>query len=618
VLKLKSLASALASQQAGDRLIAEIEDLIARQSANIRQTMALGHTLDQLTAQEKATHTVASSEQTSIGGQIDLLFSSLATQTAQPSTDPSAVTAKAVLDAMNSSMLKDTSAAAVKLTSDGPFPDAVTKQTAVKQYLVALLRAASSKSDAATRLTQAKNQLEQVMADQKDLNDVTKQQKLDPATLAQRQSEINDRADVAKALLSQLNPDATKQVDQAQQDMQKSAADLNNSQNNPQQQADAQAQQQAAQQALASADQDVTQQIAQVQQQQNQSPTQQMAQVQKALDEVKQAQQEQQVSPQEAAKDAQQAQQDALAQSPDAANALADAATQLQQQAQQNQQNQQNANSPQNANSQQQQQNSQQASNSQQSPQQNSSQQNQPNSDQASQDLAQAAQALQAQQAALQQAAQNYQALADAQAALTQAQQDAQAAQQNLQNSTGNNLTDPAHKLTDAQNQANQVAQNPSGTLPADAQQAVQQAAAALKNGTMQAVQANRSGAEAQTQQALSDLQKAQDAVGKAMAQVAQQSQQKMGQGQQQMAQNQQNQNANGQQISGTGVDAHDQQTLKGEGPDAQRGTALVVGGLSPKDREAITQYQAEKTPAEYAPLVQQYLKNLADASEAH
>ena len=58
---------------------------------------------------------------------------------------------------------------------------------------------------------------------------------------------------------------------------------------------------------------------------------------------------------------------------------------------------------------------------------------------------------------------------------------------------------------------------------------------------------------------------------------------------------------------------------LRGSGDaPVQRGTALVVGGLSPKDREAITQYQAEKTPSEYAPLVQQYLKNLADASEAH
>jgi hypothetical protein len=40
------------------------------------------------------------------------------------------------------------------------------------------------------------------------------------------------------------------------------------------------------------------------------------------------------------------------------------------------------------------------------------------------------------------------------------------------------------------------------------------------------------------------------------------------------------------------------------------------MGGLKPKDRDAISQYQAEKSPPEYAPLVQQYLKNLADSSQ--
>jgi len=51
---------------------------------------------------------------------------------------------------------------------------------------------------------------------------------------------------------------------------------------------------------------------------------------------------------------------------------------------------------------------------------------------------------------------------------------------------------------------------------------------------------------------------------------------------------------------------------LKGVGDMGGLGT--VMGTLSHKDRDAILQFQAEKSPPEYAPLVQQYLKNLADS----
>jgi hypothetical protein len=44
---------------------------------------------------------------------------------------------------------------------------------------------------------------------------------------------------------------------------------------------------------------------------------------------------------------------------------------------------------------------------------------------------------------------------------------------------------------------------------------------------------------------------------------------------------------------------------------------AQVVGALSPKDRAAIAQFQDEKTPPEYANLVQQYQKDLNDSDQA-
>jgi hypothetical protein len=114
-------------------------------------------------------------------------------------------------------------------------------------------------------------------------------------------------------------------------------------------------------------------------------------------------------------------------------------------------------------------------------------------------------------------------------------------------------------------------------------------------------------------------MQKAQAGIGQAMAQIQQQAQGPgQGQGQNQAPGQGQGQPAQPGQVAaqaGTG-DAPAQggnQVLGGMGVG---GIAQVMGGLKPKDRDAISQYQAEKSPPEYAPLVQQYLKNLADSSQ--
>ena len=564
VLKLKSLATQLAAQQARDGLVSQIENLVVRQSTNLRQTGMLNTTPDKFDVKEKSIYGLVTAEQTSIGGEIDLLFTSVSAAASATPPDQSTDTAKAILDAMNGTQLKTVSPLAIQLTTAGPFPDAVTKQTAVRDYLVTVLRAATSKEDAEARLEQAKTQLDQVAADQKDLTETTKQAKLDGTTLAARQSEINERAEVAKALLKPINSQAADQVGTAQQDMQKSTATLTSSNDTMA----AVPPQTDASKALADAQKLLDQQIAAVQSQQNQTPTDAMAQLQKVQDEIKQAQAAAQNNPEQAAKELQTAQQDALAQSPDAANQIADAADKLQQA--------------------------------------------QPDTNSANQDLAKANEALQKQEDALAKAAQDYQALAAASQQLDQAKQLATDANQNLQQSTGNNLTDPARKLTDAENKVNQVEQNPPQDLPADAQQALQQAADALKNATMQAVQSKRSEASAQAQQGIAAMQQAQGALAQAMAQAQAQGQAAMGQG---MGQGQGQSGQKGQ-IAATGAvsDTGDGKNVMG-GFGSGGGPAQVVGGLSPKDRDAITQYQAEKTPPEYAPMVQQYLKNLADSS---
>jgi hypothetical protein len=48
----------------------------------------------------------------------------------------------------------------------------------------------------------------------------------------------------------------------------------------------------------------------------------------------------------------------------------------------------------------------------------------------------------------------------------------------------------------------------------------------------------------------------------------------------------------------------------KGDGAPVQ-----VVVGLSPRDRDAVSQLQNEKPPREFVPEVQQYYKNLADGA---
>jgi len=71
--------------------------------------------------------------------------------------------------------------------------------------------------------------------------------------------------------------------------------------------------------------------------------------------------------------------------------------------------------------------------------------------------------------------------------------------------------------------------------------------------------------------------------------------------------------NADGppQENQGNGGGGSTGDNLKGAG--ATGVTAQVVTGLSPRDRDAVTQLKNEKPPREFVSEVQQYYKNLAD-----
>lgn len=562
-LKLKSLAADMSAAESQKEIPSKIEGLIARQSANIRQTKTLSSVAaDQLSAPQKTTHDVVSAEQTAIGGEIDVLFKVIdATPDAMPNASASAPgapdVAKAIRTVMNGGSLKGVTDAAVQATTAGPFPDAVTKQGDVRNALNSLLRISLSVMDPISRLEQVKAELSQLTSDQKDLGATTQEAKLEGSVLAERQAKIEDRTTVTQALLSALSPAASNQLGQAQQDMETSSSALATAKNP----ADTAPQQQAVVDALLKTSALLDQQIAAAEKEQTLAPTDKLAQLQQLQGEIQQAQQ----NPQASSAALQKAQQDAAAIAPQAANKIADAQDQLQQP--------------------------------------------QPDTAAAQQSLAQANADVQQQEDALKQQAQAYQALNQASQQLQQAQQDANAANQAIQQSTTNDQTQATKDLTQAQAALDQAQQTATQAgAPQAAQQELQQAADALKAATMQAVQAQGAGAQAQDQKAEAAMQQAQAGLGQAMAQMQQQGQ-GPGPGQPQAGQQAQG-------VAGA-ADAPNQgsQVLGGIGAG---GIAQVVGGLKPKDRDAITQYQAEKSPPEYAPLVQQYLKNLADSSQSH
>jgi hypothetical protein len=560
-LKLKSLAAELSAQQAQNELPTQLRILIARQSANIRKTTVLRDSTRQLVYfndEEKSLHTMAGSEQTAIGGEIGVLLKALSQTAAGPASDPATAIAKTAYDTMSGSMLQTVIPMATQLTVSGQFPDAVTKQVSVRNYLMGVLQTLLAKEDAATRLNQAKTQLDQIMADQKDLANATQQSKLDGSTLAERQNKIADVTNLAQSLLKPLNTPAAAQLDAAQKAMDQNAAALPQAKSA----ADTAAQQAQIAQALDNAKKLLDQQVAAMQNAQNQSPTDRLASLQKLQDTLNQAQQKDKTDPQSAAKDLQQVQQDNLGQvPPSVADNVSNALSKL--------------NQP------------------------------QPDADAANKELAQAVDALQQQQAAQAKGAQDFKALQDADQQLAQAEKDASAADQSLSANPTGDLTGAAKALTQAQNGVGKVAQTPPSNMPGDAKKALADASDALKDATNNAVQAKGGEASAGAKKGLAAIKQARASLGQAMASADASARQQA---------NASSSSSQGQSqamfgaLSGSGT----QQLIAGGG-GAGGGPGQVVGKLQPKDRDALTQYQAEKADPDYAPQVQQYLKNLAD-----
>jgi hypothetical protein len=207
------------------------------------------------------------------------------------------------------------------------------------------------------------------------------------------------------------------------------------------------------------------------------------------------------------------------------------------------------------------------------------------------------------------------QSLAAAAESLSQAREQLSQAQQNLRQEN----TSAADPQLAAANDAAQQAARQAG-LPETAKQALAAAQAALASSQAAAAQGDTPKAQQAAAQAAKELAAAQAAVAQAQSTL----------GQQDSAQEPAAPDPNAPEKKGppgisrdaappTGADSGSSKATGENNQPANRtgatGAAQVVTGLRPRDRDAIIQAQADKTPPEFTPLVRQYLKNLAEGT---
>ena len=218
------------------------------------------------------------------------------------------------------------------------------------------------------------------------------------------------------------------------------------------------------------------------------------------------------------------------------------------------------------------------------------------------------------QQAQSGQPQQSMQPFAQQQQRLEQAAQQIAQAQQN-QNAQAA-MQEAAQALQDAANAVGALATNP-GTLPGAVAEPLQNAQMSLANATAQAngsTPSNAGAAAVQAAAAQNAMAQAQAALAAAAAGMMPQSEGK-GQEQGQTPGQGQGQGQGQAQAQGQGKDGEGNWNGKAQngGLAAVKGSGGQFIGLPQRDRTAIKQSQSEKYPQEYGPLIEQYMKNLAD-----
>ena len=150
------------------------------------------------------------------------------------------------------------------------------------------------------------------------------------------------------------------------------------------------------------------------------------------------------------------------------------------------------------------------------------------------------------------------------------------------------------------------------GQLPENVDQAMENAAKKLSEASAQAEANKPSKAHQKGQQAQAELAKAKAAMK--LAQQGMEPGKPMAKGDQQKPSDQPSQE---QMNKGNGERKNIYGQGSGSGPKGSPDDASSKFlALPPRERAAVMQSQKEKYPAEYAPQIEQYLKNLADQNE--
>jgi hypothetical protein len=222
------------------------------------------------------------------------------------------------------------------------------------------------------------------------------------------------------------------------------------------------------------------------------------------------------------------------------------------------------------------------------------------------------------------------QALAEAASMIEQAQKDVSQAMSHMQQSSAQQAMQQAGRLLQDANQlVSPLAAGKAGALPPSAQSALQSAQGSLANGSAQASEGQGEPAQASAAAAAQALAQAQAALALAQAGLNSDSAmaangQGQGKGQGQGEGQSQGQGQGKGKGQGKGMPDSKGNGREGNwdapgGADGAKRNTVGPGqftGLPKRDRAVIEQSQAEKYPQEYGPLVEQYLRNLADPAK--
>ena len=557
--KMSSLIASMQVKETTDQLRLQIQNMLIRQISNLRLSADLQKLGANLGDRDKGRLDVAAANQAALQSNFATILAGVNRLATQLSTDDGAAF-KQKLQGIKGDDVRTAAASAADATKAANWASALPAQMKFRDGLLAFLDLVNS-GDPAAALDQAQREVARLVESEKTL----------PADVGESRSEaqagVQDMASLAALRLPGVSADAAQKVAAAERSMDKARLASDKKESGA-----------AADAALALLQQSLDllkNQATALAKAQAATPQQRLDQLQQLSSQLAQAQQQEAQAAKDpaAAKDLAaklaKMQQDAAPVSPQAAQAIGQAAAET---------------APPD-------------------PSQNPAQANQSqNNADAAQQLAQAQQAVQQQIAQAQTAAQQGQQLAQMQQAVDQAQQQTSQAQQQMQNAQG--LPNAVNQLLQAEKGLEAAQQQQGQALPADAQQAMQQAQQALQQATQQAAQGQQQAAQAAAQQAQQAMQQAQGAMQQAAQQLAQAP---GGQPPAPSMASQTTQDDTGQTLTGL--------LQGGQGGNTTDGSALVVGKIKPQDRQAIASLKGEKAPAEYAPLVSQYYKNLADGT---